>query len=99
VPVLLGALFVVLGIPLAAERIPPNRLYGYRTSATLSDRSLWYRVNRATGIDLVAGGLVLIAAGYLLPPNSPAVAALLVLIVAIMVVHGAVLIRGGTRAT
>jgi uncharacterized membrane protein len=92
-PLVPGALFVVLGIPLVARKIPPNRLYGFRTASTLADASLWYRVNRAAGMDLVGGGLVLIAAGYVLPERSPVVAGLLVLIVVLLVAHGAYLVR------
>ena len=80
-------------------RVPPNKLYGYRTHATITDAALWYRVNRATGIDLVAGGLVLIVAGYLLPLHSPVETGLLVLIVALMVAHGAYLVRAHRSAT
>jgi uncharacterized membrane protein len=88
-PLVVGALFVVVGLPLVASWIPPNRLYGFRTRATLADPATWYRVNRATGLDLVAGGLVLMASGYALPPQSPVPTALLLLVVALMVAHGA----------
>jgi uncharacterized membrane protein len=92
-------LFIVLGLPLVVGRIPPNKLYGFRTPATIADVSLWYRVNRAAGIDLVAGGLVLIVTGYLLPLHSPVETGLLVLIVALLVAHGAYLVRSHRPAT
>ena len=88
-PLLPGALFVALGLPLAAGKIPPNRLYGFRTAATRADPTVWYAVNRATGIDLVVGGLVLLVAGYVLPPRSLVTTALLVLVVALTFAHGA----------
>jgi uncharacterized membrane protein len=92
-PLFPGLLFVALGLPLVAGRVPPNRLYGFRTAATIADATLWYRVNRAAGIDLVVGGLVLIAAGYALPLHSPVETGLLVLVVALMVAHGMYLVR------
>ena len=88
-PLLPGALFVVLGLPLAAGRIPPNRFYGFRTAATRAEPAVWYAVNRVTGIDLVAGGLVLLVAGYVLPPRSLVTTALVVLVVALTFAHGA----------
>ena len=98
-PFLPGALFVVLGLPLVANKIPPNRLYGFRTRATLADPATWYRVNRAAGVDFVVGGLVLVATGYALPPQSLVQTGLLVVVVALIVAHGAYLTRGAPPAT
>ncbi len=58
---LMGAVFVLLAIPLWLDRIPPNKLYGFRTRATLSDKSLWYAVNKPTGLILMVTGLVMLA--------------------------------------
>lgn len=46
------ALIAVLGIPLMLELVPPNRLYGFRTPQTLTNRELWYRANRFAGYAL-----------------------------------------------
>jgi uncharacterized membrane protein len=54
----LPALMFVLGIPLALKLVPPNRFYGFRTSATFSSPEAWYQVNFATGLALVAAGVV-----------------------------------------
>jgi uncharacterized membrane protein len=55
---LLGAcLLVGLAIPLAMRWVPPNRVYGFRTRATLEDPNVWYPVNRVTGIWLIATGI------------------------------------------
>lgn len=40
-----GAIFIVVAIPLILRRVPRNRIYGYRTHATLSDDTIWYDVN------------------------------------------------------
>jgi len=54
VPVLVA----ILGVPLLLDWVPPNRFYGFRTSATLASPQLWYDVNRATGGALLIGGLL-----------------------------------------
>jgi|SRR5713226_2269525 len=54
----LPALTLVLGIPLALKLVPPNRVYGYRTATTFASPEAWYQVNFATGLALIAAGLV-----------------------------------------
>lgn len=56
-------LFVVLGIPLWLEKVPPNPWYGFRTPSTLKDQRIWYPANRLTGKWMVAAGLLLAMAG------------------------------------
>jgi hypothetical protein len=68
---LVAALFIGLAIPLLRRRVPPNRLYGVRTRATLSDPTVWYEANAQGGRDLLALGLVVLAmaGGLLLVPG------------------------------
>jgi uncharacterized membrane protein len=40
-------------VPLALRMIPPNRIYGVRTSTTLANREAWFRVNRVAGFALL----------------------------------------------
>ena len=54
----LPALLLVSGIPLALKLVPPNRFYGFRTSTTFSSLDAWYQINFATGLALIAAGLV-----------------------------------------
>jgi uncharacterized membrane protein len=61
---LAGFVFIAIGIPLALERIPPNRWYGFRTAKTISNQPIWYAANRVAGIDLIIAGVV-IAQGML----------------------------------
>ena len=51
-------LVLALGIPLASQLVPPNRFYGYRTATTFASVEAWYRVNRATGLALIAAALI-----------------------------------------
>jgi uncharacterized membrane protein len=53
----LPALLLVTGIPLALGIVPPNPFYGFRTSTTFSSDEVWYQVNRATGLALIAAGI------------------------------------------
>lgn len=36
-------------IPLILGLVPPNRVYGFRTRRTLTNRELWFRANRLAG--------------------------------------------------
>lgn len=63
--VLTGVLFVVLGIPMATGRVPPNRWYGFRTARTLASERVWYAANRLQGIDLCVAGAVSTVAAIL----------------------------------
>jgi hypothetical protein len=52
------ALTFALGIPLILRLVPPNRFYGFRTTTTYSSADAWYQINFATGLALVAAGIV-----------------------------------------
>ncbi len=62
----IGCLIIGLAIPLVLEKIPPNRWYGFRTSDTLADTELWYKVNRYAGRDLIVYGIYWIASGLVI---------------------------------
>jgi len=64
---LVSAVIAALGIPLWVGMVPPNRFYGVRVAATLSDEAVWYAVNKAAGRDMVAlGGVMLFLSTALL---------------------------------
>jgi hypothetical protein len=73
----LPALMVGLGIPLALKLVPPNRFYGFRTSTTFSSLDAWYQINFATGLAMIAagivGGLFALVLSYGLPAMKPEV--------------------------
>jgi len=62
-----GALLIVLGIPLAYRRVRPNAFYGLRIPATFADERVWYEANALTGRDITVVGAVLIAVALGLP--------------------------------
>ena len=55
-------LIALLALPLVLRKVPPNRLYGYRTCATLGDEALWYAANAHFGRGMLAAcGLAVLA--------------------------------------
>ena len=58
-------LVAAVSLPMAAGLIPPNRVYGFRTSASLASPAAWYGANYAAGIT----GVVLGLAGAVLVHN------------------------------
>ncbi len=64
--VICGLAFVVISIPLIFEKVPPNRWYGFRTKKTLSNREIWYKINKYTGKDIFIAGIILLLASPVL---------------------------------
>jgi uncharacterized membrane protein len=62
-----GLLLALLGWPLAARRIGPNRWYGLRVPATFADTQVWYDANALAGRDIMALGIVVLLVSLLLP--------------------------------
>ena len=58
------ALLIVLAVPLIVRKVPPNPVYGFRTSKTLSNAGIWYEANAGAGWDMaLAGAAMLILIG------------------------------------
>jgi len=53
---LLPAVMVLLALPMALGKVPPNQLYGFRTPKTLSSPDIWYSANRIAGWFMVLAG-------------------------------------------
>jgi SdpI/YhfL family protein len=64
--VALSALMILVAIPLALRRVPPNRWYGLRIPATFADRDVWYTANARMGRELAWLGAVLLAVALVL---------------------------------
>ena len=54
---LLPLIFVLIGLPMAMELVPPNDFYGIRTAETLAVDEVWYAANSAAGTVAVLFGL------------------------------------------
>ena len=63
----LCAALAVIAVPLALRLVGPNRFYGFRTRATLSDRELWYSANAFAGWALLLAAFVSAALVWLRP--------------------------------
>jgi uncharacterized membrane protein len=61
---LLPAILAVLAVPLALGMVPPNPLYGFRTSKTLSSPDIWYPANRFAGWLMIAAGALTLCFNY-----------------------------------
>ena len=57
---LAGFLFIAISLPLIYQKVPPNRLYGFRVRKTLANPRIWYAANRIAGIDLLLTGIVIV---------------------------------------
>ena len=97
-----GLLFIALSIPLIKGRVPPNAFYGFRTAKTLSDSTIWYEINRLSGIDLlIAGALIsfgsvaMLFLGQGLEPQQVALALLLLMVFTLSgaALHGFIMLR------
>ncbi len=56
-------LIVLVSVPLILRIVPPNGIYGFRTSLTMSSAAIWYPANAFAGWALL---LAAVAAGVLL---------------------------------
>src|SRR5437868_6948065 len=100
--VLVGGIFVALGIPLKQGRVPPNRFYGFRTPRTMTDEKIWYPANRVLGIDMIRAGVVIVAVSLLMlalrgfVPSDTAVVVIIATMIGTavyMAIHGFAILR------
>ena len=61
----LGGVFILIAIPLARRKVSPNKWYGFRIPATLSNEVVWYETNAQVGKDMMKLGALLMAGGIL----------------------------------
>jgi uncharacterized membrane protein len=67
-PLLIGALFVVIGNVMPRAR--PNWLFGIRTPWTLTNDRVWERTHRLGGVLFVIAGLLLGVAAFVMPASA-----------------------------
>ena len=65
-------LMAILCLPMALGLIPPNGVYGYRTTASMSSPEAWYASNQAAGLAGVALGFVGVLIIHLIVKRGPA---------------------------
>jgi uncharacterized membrane protein len=69
---LAGVLLFALAIPLILKVVPPNPVYGVRTSKTYSNQELWYAANRSAGITMAIAGVAILVGALVVPLFLPA---------------------------
>ena len=72
--VVVGLLYVALGVPLQSRRVKRNVWYGLRIGETLANDEVWYEANAACGkqfIILGASEALLAIALYFVPWSDP----------------------------
>lgn len=57
--IVVGIVFILIGIPTILEKVPPNQWYGFRVSKTFSDERIWYAANRVMGYDMLIAGVII----------------------------------------
>jgi hypothetical protein len=60
-----GILFILISIPLVLEKIPMNRLYGFRVQKAFSSDENWFKINRYGGSQLIKWSVFLVGIGIL----------------------------------
>jgi len=56
---------------LALKLVPPNPVFGVRTSKARSSREMWYAANRLAGINTVIAGMIVVVAALVVPRLMP----------------------------
>jgi uncharacterized membrane protein len=92
----IGAVSILVGWPLATRRVPPNRWYGVRVPATMSDRAIWYEANAVAGLELIRLGAVLFAVslGLQFVPRLPELGYVVICLAVLLVGSIRAVLRG-----
>lgn len=61
-PYVIPSVLAALGVPLWLRKVPPNRIYGIRTTKTFSSPQIWYDANEVGGLALIAAGVLALLA-------------------------------------
>ena len=64
--IFVGAILILLGIPLLLGKIKPNWLYGFRLPSIVRNEDIWYKINKQVGRDLIIAGVVIIIGMFIL---------------------------------
>lgn len=65
---------VASAIPLARNKVPPNRAYGIRISASFKSDAAWYKINSYAGKELILWAIPILFLGIIelfIPASQP----------------------------
>ena len=60
-PEIVAILIVATAAPLAADMVPPNWVYGFRTPRTMESPEEWYMANRILGWHMIVSQVIVLA--------------------------------------
>ena len=86
-------LILLLGIPMALGKVPPNGLYGVRLPVTMNNRAAWDAANEHFGWWMIVSGLLSLGAfflGYILGWSVDSTATLYVIVMMLPLTVGAI---------
>jgi hypothetical protein len=63
-------LFMIISVPHILRIVPPNRIYGFRTAATLSNSAIWYQANAFMGWSLLIASAISATVLVFLPATA-----------------------------
>lgn len=55
----LSFLVLIVGLPLAIRKVPPNAVYGFRTPKTMSSRAIWFDANAYAGKCMIVAAIAM----------------------------------------
>jgi uncharacterized membrane protein len=87
----LPLVLIAVSIPLVMGVVPPNWIYGFRTTKTMSNPQIWYEANRHAGANLIVAGVwTMVLCGGIVGRFGAKANALLPLVLLLMVLGSAV---------
>jgi uncharacterized membrane protein len=85
--VFIGAVFIILGIPLLLEKVKPNWFYGFRTPTTIKNKDLWYKVNKQVGREFIIAGIIVLLCSIFMLIFQPILTLIQLIIILLLLVH------------
>ena len=85
--IFIGAVFIVLGIPLLLEKVKPNWFYGFRTPTIVKNKDLWYKVNKQVGREFIIAGIILMIGSIYMIIFQPVLTLIQLIIILLMILQ------------
>ena len=85
--VFIGVVFIILGFPLLLKKVKPNWFYGFRTSTTVKNKDLWYKVNNQVGKEFIIAGIIVIIGSIFLLIFQPILTLIQIILILLLLVH------------
>jgi len=90
--ILIGAFFILLGIPLLLEKVKPNWFYGFRTPKTVRNKDFWYIVNKQVGREFIIAGIIVVIGSIFMIIFQPILTLIQLIIILLLLIHMSLII-------